>query len=105
VPKQQQFMVGFFSQSEPFIAQIWRPKEKDSEECDKGEADKRFKTLRKAMKKGKEVDGLFIASVFIRSVATGDAIRSMTKDGTEAAPLVHDAGMFLATAKLARGQA
>jgi hypothetical protein len=103
--KQKPFMVGFFSPSEPFIAQIWRPKEKDSEECDQEEANERFETLRKAMKKGKRVDGLIIASVFIRSVETEDAIRSMTKDGTEAAPLPHDAGMFLATAKLARGQA
>ena len=76
------FTVGFFSPNAPGVAQTWRPKEKSKELVPRAKADKRFAKLVKAMKKGKIVDGLPIASVWMRDEA-GGAVRSMTADGHE----------------------
>lgn len=95
------FTVGFFSSSEPGVAQTWRPKENSREAVPREKANKRFEKLVKAMKKGKLVDGLLIESVWIRDAA-GGAIRSMTKDGTEAEPKPGDAARFLMLTKPVR---
>lgn len=78
------FTVGFFSPSEPFVAQTWRPKAKSKEATSRTKADKRFDKLVRSMQKGKPVDGLLLASVWIRDESTGSYIRCMTADGTEA---------------------
>jgi hypothetical protein len=89
------FTVGFFSPSEPFIAQTWRPKDKSKEAVDRTKADKRFAKLIKAMQKGKPVDGLLLASVWMKDESTGGYIRSMTADGTEAPIRPGDVESFL----------
>lgn len=93
------FTVGFFSPTEPGIAHTWRPKEKSREAVPREKADKRFDKLVKAMRKGKQVDGLLVASVWMRD-ATGEAIRSMTSDGTEAQSKPGDEARFRMFTKL-----
>lgn len=88
------FTVGFFSPSEPFIAQTWRPKETSKEATCRPKADKRFARLVKSMKKGRPVDGLLLASVWMKNESTGSYIRSMTVDGTEAEPMPGDIESF-----------
>jgi hypothetical protein len=100
--KNNHFAAGFFSPSYPGIAWIWRSKEEDDELCTRPEAERRFDKLAKRMSKGKKVDGLEVASVFIRDESTGEAVRSMTQDGTEAQARAHDLGMFF---NLVKGQA
>jgi hypothetical protein len=78
------YTAGFFSSSIPGVAQNWRPTELANEQCSRPEADRRFDTLVKAMTQHEQVDELTVASVFIRNESTGEYIRSMTADGTEA---------------------
>jgi hypothetical protein len=98
----KRFTAGFFSPSHPGIAWIWRPLIEDDELCPRAEAERRFDILAKRMSKGKKVDGLQVASVFIRDESTGEAVRSITQDGTEAEARAHDLGMFF---NLVKGQA
>lgn len=91
MPKSEQsFTVGFFSAMEPGRAQVWRPKEKDAEECGEEEAGRRYAKLRRSMRKGKVVDGLSVASIWMKDEQTGDYIRCMTSDGTEATATLSD---------------
>ncbi len=97
------FYVGFYSPSEPGMCQRWRPKMNSPENVRLKKALKRFNRLVDRMKAGKKVDGLLVASVALFT-AKGDAIRSMTADGTEAQAKPEDAIAFLQTT-VVRGQA
>ncbi len=97
------FYVGFYSPSEPGMCQRWRPKMNSPENVRLKKALKRFNRLVDRMKAGKKVDGLLVASVALFT-AKGDAIRSMTADGTEAQAKPEDVGAFLQTTVI-RGQA
>ena len=97
------FYVGFYSRSEPHMLQRWRPKTDSPENVSHKLATKRFDRLVERMKAGTKVDNLRVASVALFN-ANGDAIHSMTSDGTEALPKPEDATRFLQT-KRVRGQA
>lgn len=99
----QLFFVGFFSPSEPGMVQRWRPKQNSPESVSKAVAKKRFRRLTRRMKAGKKVDGLRVASVAIYT-ERGDAIRSMTADGTEAKGKPDDGALYLQTIRV-RGSA
>lgn len=75
------YAVGFYSASEPFVAQTWRPREDDPEECDLAEASRRLRALCMSMSAGEPVDGLVPASVFLRDAETGEVLLSRTSDG------------------------
>ncbi len=93
------YFVGFFSAHEPGTIQRWRPREEDDELVPKPEADKRFDHLATEMRARRKVDGLRVASVALYT-ESGDAIRSMTADGTEATPMKQDAAVFLQTRRV-----
>lgn len=97
------FFVGFYSPSEPGMCQRWRPKMNSPENVRLKKALKRFNRLVDRMKAGKKVDGLLVASVALFT-EKGDAIRSMTFDGTEAQATPEDAIALLQTTVI-RGQA
>jgi hypothetical protein len=75
------YAVGFYSASEPWIAQTWRPREEDPEECDLAEAASRLRALCMSMGASEPVDGLVPASVFLRDAETGEVLLSRTSDG------------------------
>ena len=75
------YAVGFYSAAEPFVAQTWRSREDDSEDCDIAEASRRLRALCMAMSAGEPVDGLVPASVFLRDAETGEVLLSRSSDG------------------------
>lgn len=75
------YAVGFYSATEPGIAQTWRPREDGPEECDLAEASRRLRVLCMSMSAGEPVDGLVPASVFLRDAETGEVLLSRTSDG------------------------
>lgn len=77
------YAVGFYSASMPFVAQFWRPREKDDETCDAAEAARRLRTLCMSMASRETLDGLIPASVFVRDADTGEPLLSRTSDGCQ----------------------
>lgn len=75
------YAVGFYSAAEPFVAQTWRPRENDPEECDVAEALRRLRALCMSMSAEEPVDGLVPASVFLRDAETGEVLLCRTSDG------------------------
>lgn len=76
-------VVGFFAVGVPGIAEVWRPREEDPEECSPAEAERRYRTLVRLMLAKEPIDGAIAASVHEQDVETGEYLRIMTADGSE----------------------
>jgi hypothetical protein len=76
------FAVDFFSASEPFVMQTWRPREEDSDECDFAEACRRVRSLCRSMDARENVDGLIPSSVCLRDAVTGETLFVRLADGS-----------------------
>lgn len=75
------YVVGFFVVGLPGTSEIWRPAEDSEEACDAAEARARFATLCRSMLAGETVEGLRLASAFVRDADDGETLVSCTADG------------------------
>lgn len=85
------YVVGFFAEGLPGTSEIWRPTEDADERCDLNEASRRFASLQRSMLAGETVDGLRLASAYVRDADDGETILSRTADGSTTTENASDA--------------
>lgn len=82
-PEIRRFVVGFYSPTEPYVRQDWKPEHRDDFECDLPTANRRLLVLCRCMGARELVDGLILSSVFVADAETGEALLVRLADGVQ----------------------